>query len=105
MIDFLKTSVLKVLVRLKLYVRLIPSADKFYKQLTHKSIWVKERALQNIMTIPQLTENQKLYEEYLKQLTHNWPPKFEQVEFIGKGGGISSLNVYRKVVLDGKPYF
>lgn len=105
MIDFLKTAVLRVLVRLKLYVRLIPSADKFYKRLTHKSIWVKERALQKIMTIPQLTENQKLYEHYLKQFTPNWPPKIEKAKFIGKGGGISSLNVYRKVVVDGKTYF
>lgn len=81
------------------------NARRVRKELKNQPILIQEYELNRIAVFVKEANRHAYYNNLLKEFVTHWNIKPEKMEFIGRGIGQSSLNVYRKVRFDDQTYF
>jgi len=101
----MKTILFKIINFFGVYVEKLHSPKVFLNSLEKKPLIIKEYEIRKKTNFAAIVENHEYYNNLLKEDIPDWNLHIERAKFIGKGIGASSLDTFRKVYIDGKPFF
>lgn len=87
------------------YIHYLPNSESIFDYLSVMPTAIRFYELKKICNRIRENNNHKLYNEILKRYIKDLNIDFTETEFVGVGGGMGNLNVYRKVTFSTKTYF
>lgn len=82
-----------------------PSTQHIHDYLINKKPEIQFYELKKIAAQYEKTDNHKKYDELLRVFVPNWNVSADKSRFIGRGVGRDGFNTYRKVEIEGEPWF
>lgn len=87
------------------YVEKLPSAESFYNKLKSYPVAIKEDELRRFTFFLRRANHHNLYNQVLHKFVSQVDFDFDYTEFTGAGNGATTLQVYRKMVVDNDALF
>ncbi len=82
-----------------------PTVEQVYKQVQNEDAKIRICKLNRVCKSARLFNNQRYYNDLLKQFIPGWDAEIKNAVFIGSGIGQNSLNIFRKVQISEGFYF